>query len=813
MRQICFGIAAAVIIASLAATRAAAATEAVRVHERIDGGWLFQRVADTAAQDAALKGTDAPAQAQPAFNDASWTPVHLPHDFVVQGAFDRNAPGDHGFLPAGCGWYRRNLTVPATASGKRVSLVFDGVYRDSRVWINGHFAGEHECGYTGFRYDITGIANPGARTTIAVFVDARKPEGWWYEGGGIYRHVYMDIDNPVSVAPYGTFVTSRVEENVSGERARATISVSTTVQNETRSPAAVQVVSTVIRPDNSVAGTATTGVTVGATGRETVRQTVAEPDARLWSLESPHMYRLKTAVLMGGKLVDTCETPFGIRTILFDPDKGFFLNGKSVKIQGTCNHQDFAGVGIAMPDGLMEWRLKKLKEMGSNAYRTSHDEVAPALLDACDRLGMLVMDETRHFGDGENPKAPADTPAVDLANLKQQVLQDRNHPSVILWSIGNEEPQQGSKDGARIGLAMKAVVDSLDGTRPVTEAIIGGHTSGSSNILDVEGFNYWPDGYDWFHRTRPRQPIIGSEIASALSTRGVYSMDPFAGAGVTQHGSQANGWVAAYDVNGPSWGQTAEDAWKPIADRPYVCGGFVWTGFDYRGEPTPFYWPCVSSAFGILDTCGFPKDSYYFYQSVWTTRPMVHLLPHWTWPGKEGQTISVWAYSNAERVELFLNGRSLGARAVPRCGHVEWSVPYSPGVLAAQASTSGKIVARDQVETAGAPAAIRLSSDRTVIEADGEDEAPAAAAVVDSAGRVVPFADNLIRFTVAGPASIAGVGNGNPSSHEADCASRRQAFNGLCMALVRASEASGRATLTAEADGLAGATITIQTRR
>jgi beta-galactosidase len=438
--------------------------------------------------------------------------------------------------------------------------------------------------------------------------------------------------------------------------------------------------------------------------------------------------------------------------------------------------------------------------MGSNAYRCSHNPVASELLDACDKLGMLVMDENRHLGDTYSGKTPRGTPATQLTDLSAMVRRDRNHPSIIMWSICNEEGLQGTPDGGRIARAMKARVDELDGTRPVTAAMNGGHgdPGGFTGILDMEGYNYNPGGYTWFHEHFPQIPLFGSETGSTVSTRGIYENDP------------KRGYVSAYDVNFPGWAQTAEAAWQPIADRPYVAGGFVWTGFDYKGEPTPYGWPCINSHFGILDECGFPKDNFWYYLSVWGDKPMVHILPHWNWAGKEGQPISVWCYSNCDRVELFLNGESLGSKDMPRNGHLEWSVPYAPGKLEAKAYRGDTLEASDVVETTGEPAALRLKTDRSVIAADGEDVTMVEVAVVDAQGRVVPTADNMISFKVSGAGAVAGVGNGDPSSHESDVLPFRKAFSGLCMVIVKAKENPGNIRLLATSIDLKSAALTLK---
>ncbi len=755
----------------------------------------------------------APVQAAADFNASSWEVVHLPHDYVVENAFDPKSDGSHGFKPSGAAWYRKTIVIPASARGKRVWLDFDGVYRDSKVYLNGVLVSQHPCGYTGFQADLSSAARYGAANQVAVFTDARKPEGWWYEGGGIYRHVTLNIAGPVRVATYGTLVTAQVKGLGAGETPSATLTIKTTLSNQTARPVLATLSSIVTRPNGSAGPTSTNRVLIPANGSIEVAQPANDPNAALWSLERPQLYHLRSVVSVGGKPVDSYDTPFGVRSIRFDNDRGFLLNEKPVKIQGTCNHQDFAGLGVALPDGILAWRIARLKAMGSNAYRTSHNEVASELLDECDRQGMLVMDEARHFGDGEAGKASENTPAETHENLRQQVLRDRNHPSVIMWSIGNEEGAQGSAGGLRIGTAMKSLITQLDGSRPVTEAVNSRHEEGSATILDLLGVNYNPGLYDAHRKHNPAQPVFGSETASALSTRGVYATDAFEGAGVTQHGDPANSWVAAYDLNRPGWGQTAQDAWRPIAERPFNAGGFVWTGFDYRGEPTPFGWPAINSAFGILDMCGFPKDSYYYYQSVWGTKPMVHVLPHWNWAGREGQPIEVWAYSNADQVELLLNGASLGTKEMPKNGHASWSVPYAPGTLTARAMTAGKLIATDEVVTTGAPAAIRLKTDRPALIADGEDASPVEVEIVDARGRVVPNAGNLVRFSVSGAGIIAGVGNGNPSSHESDKAPQRSAFNGLCMAIVRAAEAPGSATLTAQSEGLKPATLRLSVGR
>ncbi|MCK5909874.1 MAG: DUF4982 domain-containing protein, partial [Caulobacter sp.] len=457
--------------------------------------------------------------------------------------------------------------------------------------------------------------------------------------------------------------------------------------------------------------------------------------------------------------------------------------------KGSCNHQDHAGVGAAIPDALQVWRLEQLKSMGCNAYRAAHNPPTPELLDACDRLGILVVDETRRMS----------SDPTSLDELERLVRRDRNHPSVILWSIGNEEPQQATARGVKVAKTMKRLVNRLDPTRLVTAAMDSGFGEGISGVIDVQGFNYRHEKMDDFHARFPNMPIIGSESASVVTTRGEYVRD------------EAKSYVPAYDTDHPWWATTAEKWWSHAADRPWMAGGFIWTGFDYRGEPTPFNrWPSISSHFGALDTCGFPKDNYYYYRAWWRSEPLLHLLPHWNCQGREGQPIAVWAHSNCDKVELFLNGKSQGVRAVKANHHVEWSVPYAPGVLEAHGYKNGKVVLRERRETAGPAAALRLTADRVRLTADGQDVAVLKVEVLDAKGRPVPRADDLVRFELSGPIDLIGVGNGNPTSHEPDVALQRKAFNGLAQAIVRTRQnQSGRGRVVVSAPGLKSAALDV----
>jgi beta-galactosidase len=717
------------------------------------------------------------------YNDKAWRSVQLPHDFVIEGSFDPKGDVSHGFLPKGAAWYRKTFGLPAADKGKTLWLEFDGVYRNSVAWLNGHELGKHRSGYTSFYYDIGKYANYNGNNTLVVFADARQNEGWWYEGGGIYRHVYLTTMTPVHFSHWGTFVNA----TPSADFASADVEVQSTIDQDAATTQTGDVAFTVLDPTGkSVATLSVGGAKFMHAHENSINPRLRIANPQLWSPDSPKLYTLVATIRQGRKVVDEERTTFGIRSMRWDANKGFFLNGKPFKIQGTCNHQDFAGIGVALPDRVHYYKVARLKEMGSNAFRFSHQPMAPELLDACDRLGMVVMDENRKLGD---------SPEI-LSQVESLVRRDRNHPCVIMWSMCNEEPMQGTEWGARAFSAMKDVVHKWDKTRPVTAAMNGGYGSGITTVTDLQGFNYNPGAYDDMHRRFPNLPMYGSETASEVSTRGIYAND------------KEKGYVSAYSVNFPSWAQTSEVAWRALAEREFMAGGYVWTGFDYRGEPTPYQWPVINSHFGILDTCGFPKDSFYYYKSWWGKEPVAHILPHWNWPGKEGQEIPVWVHGNAAKYELFLNGKSLGIKEMPRNSHLEWKVAYAPGTLETRGyDAGGKLIVSDKVETTGAPAKIALMPDRTQILGDNEDVSIVRVAILDAQNRVVPTADNEVTFNVEGAATVDGVGNGNASSHEPDKADKRHAFNGYCLIVLQNNGTSGGITLTASSPGLQSATV------
>ncbi|MBN2202530.1 DUF4982 domain-containing protein, partial [bacterium] len=615
-----------------------------------------------------------------------------------------------------------------------------GVHRNAAVFVNGFYLGEEHNGTIGFRYDLTDYLEYGGVNVLTVRVDAMMEEGWYYEGAGIYRHVWLVKTQPLHVSPDGVAVSAEYT------RGPAEIRIGTSVVNESRTDAAFAVEWSVLDGRGRVVASASSGSASLAPGRTAdVLAAITLADPKPWSVNSPALYTLTTTVRSGGTVADRVETAFGIRSFRFDADSGFYLNGGRLPLRGVNLHQDHAGVGTAVPDGLTEFRLKKLKEIGCNAVRSSHNPPAPELLDACDRLGLLVIDENRLMG--VSPEH------LDL--LRRLVLRDRNHPSVLVWSIGNEEwAIENNETGARLAVTMQDFVRGLDPTRRVTYAA-SGWGKGISDVIDVMGFNYIFNGdIDGQHSRSPGQPSIGTEETTSRGTRGVYEDDP------------ARAWMQPTDRK--PGGRSLEEGFRFYAARPFLSGLFYWTGFDYRGEPHPYGWPQVASQCGIFDLCGFPKDMAWYLKAEWTAEPVVHIFPHWNWSGREEKPVSVWGYSNCDAVELFLNGKSLGRKDRPAHGHLEWAVPYKPGVLIAKGFRNGKAAAQTAIETTGPASAIRLSAGKPRLKADGEDVIAVTVRVEDASKRTVPTAGHAITFRLEGPGRIIGVGNGDPSSHEPD---------------------------------------------
>ena len=734
------------------------------------------------------------------FDDSKWRALNLPHDWAVELPFVHDEDlQSHGYKPLGrrypetsVGWYRRIFDIPAEDAGRRVAVEFDGVFRSTLVFLNGYFIGRNDNGYAPFRFDLTDFLNYGGPNCLVVRADASFGDGWFYEGAGIYRHVWLTKTDPLHLARWESYI----QPVMIGNSRRLTLG--TQVRNENSQAETCRVRWQVFDPAGKPALTAETSPSpVAAHGWSMFTSSVDFPNPTLWSPESPNLYAAVVTIESNGKTRDGERIHFGVRDAVFDADRGFLLNGRPVKIKGTCNHQDHAGVGAALPDRLQYYRVGVLKEMGSNAVRTSHNMPTPEWVEACDRMGMLMMCETRMMS--SNPEG--------MAQLEVMIKRYRNAPSIILWSMGNEEDVlQNNPPGPRVLADMVARAHELDPTRLTSAAVNNGFRTHFSDPLDVMGFNYNLGVCDAYHKAHPRQPSVGTETASTVATRGIYSTD------------KLRNWVSAYDANHPSWAELAEEWWKFYAAREWLSGGFAWTGFDYRGEPTPYGWPSINSQFGIVDMCGFPKDNFYYYQAWWGRQPVLHLFPHWNWDQREGEPISVWVHSNLDSVELFLNGKSQGSQKVAPLTHLEWKVKYEPGVLEARGTKDGKIVLVRKRETTGEPASWRLTADRSEIRADGADVAILRVEALDPQGRLVPTADPMVQLKVTGAGALIGVGNGDPNCQESDKEPRRSLFNGLAQAIVQASRTPGTITVEAFSDDwpppkLSPSRITITTKK
>ena len=776
----------------------AAADDSSREMLSLDQGWRFHLgdipmpvlITHNETYNSAKAGK-AWAAAAPEYKDASWRQLDLPHDWAVEGPFEPKENISQGYRPRGIGWYRRQFRLDESDSGKHLEIQFEGIATHCTVWFNGTIVARNWCGYTSFYVDITPLAKYGqAVNTVVVRVDANAMEGWWYEGAGIYRHTWLVKRNPVHIATDGVFANP-IRKSVGSW----TVPVEVTLANSGSDSAKTEVAVTLLDPSGREIARQKTSARIGALEEAVAKISIPVSKPKLWSLDEPVLYQVCTVVSRAGRVVDAVTNTCGFRTIRFDADKGFFLNDQPVKIKGTCNHQDHAGVGVAVPASLWEFRIRRLKELGSNAYRCAHNPPAREFLDACDRLGLLVMDENRNFN-----VAPE-----YMRQLEWMVRRDRNHPSIILWSVFNEEPMQASPQGYEMVRRMAAAVKRLDPTRPVTAAVNDGMTSpvNVSMAVDVVGFNYHQDEYDQFHKKHPGQPITSSEDTSSWMTRGVYENDT------------NSSYAESADVVAAPWGATHRKAWSEIAARPFVAGGFVWTGFDYRGEPQKFVWPSVSSVFGIMDTCGFPKAAYYLHQAAWIdSRPVLQIVPHWNWSGREGRPVKVMVMSNVEKVELLLNGKSLGEKSVDKLVGVEWEVPYAPGKLEAVARKDGKEIIRSAVETTGVPVALKLVPDRESLAGDGADALPVTVCAVDAQGREVPTANLPVTFEISGPGAIIGHGNGDNCSHEPEKGNHRSLFNGLAQVIVQSQRSGvGTVTLTAKADGVKSAEVRLNVRR
>ncbi|WP_297086525.1 beta-galactosidase GalB [uncultured Draconibacterium sp.] len=795
--------------------------------QNFNADWLF------------YKG-DAEGAEATAFPDAEWRKLDLPHDWAIEGPFDgvKNNARTGGLPVHGTGWYRKHFTVEKAMQGKQVSIEFDGAMDDAHVWLNGQQVGNRPYGYIGFELDLTPYIKFGEENVLAVRLQPQDLAMRWYPGAGIYRNVRIKYNNPVHIPQWGTFVTT---PEISAEK--AVVKIRTTVKNAGQTS---QVTLKTSLKDKNGAEVASAAEEVNISGEKLAEteQVLEVANPELWELETPTLYKVVSEIIQNGNVLDVYETPFGIRTIEFTPNDGFLLNGKRVLLKGVCMHHDLGALGSAFNYRARERQMEIMKSMGVNALRTSHNPPEPEWLEICDKMGILVQVEAfdewkkgkvingynQYFDEWHEP------------DLRDMVRRDRNHPSVIMWSLGNEILEQGVADGWQLTKHLNNIVKDEDTTRPTT-AGFNYYPAPFKNKLafeiDVVGMNYWPIEYKEIKEKYPDMIVYGSETSSQTSSRGVYHLpiDPLP--------QRHTGHVSSYDVIvGPPWAYPPDAEWDALEAEPAALGEFIWTGFDYLGEPTPYGgrdnsthgywnddWPSRSSYFAPVDLCGFPKDRYYLYQSQWTEEPMVHVLPHWNWNGMEGQNIPVFAYTNCEEVELFVNGKSYGKKVkgkdlteIPAEFHsypkgtyktkyrLSWEVPYQPGVLKVIAYKNGEATIQKEIETAGKPAKVLVEADRNEISADGSDLSFLTVKLTDENGNLCPLSDNLIEFEITGAGTLVGVCNGNQRDLSSFQEPRQQAFNGLCQAIIKSSNEPGEIIVKVSSEGLENTEIKLTTK-
>ena len=805
---------------------------APRVRDSFDFGWKF------------TKGNAAGAQ-EPAFDDRGWRSLDLPHDWSIEGPFATSEPsgGAGGFAPTGIGWYRKHFRLPAAHQDRRISVEFDGVHMNSEVWINGHYLGKRPYGYISFAYDLTPHLNLSGENVLAVKVDnSRQPNSRWYTGSGIYRHTWLVATNAIHVARWGTFVACpRVARDA------ATFRIRTVIDNETGTPSACALESIVLDRDGKPVQTVSASQEISSADRYEFTQQAELEKPELWSPSQPYLYRLRSIVRVAGKVVDEYETPFGVREALFDAGRGFLLNSEHVKLNGVCLHHEGGAVGAAVPERVWERRLEILRDMGCNAIRTSHNPPAPEFLDLCDRMGFLVMDEAfDEWRAGKNQVHGNGYSAYfdewHERDVTDFVRRDRNHPSVVLWSCGNEIPDQLTPRGPELLRELLRIFHNEDPTRPVTAACdqIAAEPRFAPmeflNQLDVVGYNYadrWRERRELYYSidkaAHPDWRMIGTESSGMGGIRGDYRglLPPAPGQTAPAGLAPMRGLVRGFR------GLDTEELWRFVRTHDYVAGDFMWTGIDYLGEA---FGQLRGAGAGCIDSCGFPKDGYYFYQSQWTEKPVLHLFPHWNWKGREGQFLPVACYTNCDSVELFLNGRSIGVKgyAFPRYGmqgrygqyapapagairttsdlHLSWDVPYEPGTLRAVGMKGGKTAIEAEISTTSEPAAISLSADRDTIRADRRDVVHITLKVLDAQNRLHPDAENEIALRIRGEGRLIGVDNGNMADFFDFKGNRIKAFHGLCLALVQSNARAGQIWIEASAAGLKPASLALTAR-
>lgn len=740
------------------------------------------------------------------FDDKDWQSIDLPHDFVVNLPFHGDASHSHGYKTVGyeypetsVGWYRKTFHIDSLDAGKHIEILFDGIFRDSRVWVNGFFCGGEECGYLSQHYDITDYINFGGENIVCVRADATLEEGWFYEGGGIYRHVWLTKTEPLHIALDGLFVSTEIRND---DYSKAYITMSADVANHSHNSESYSVVYVITDAEGKTVAeyccgkectaveqapckaTACQQIAPMQTIEQSFQQTIEITNPMLWSPEQPYLYTLTASIKKDGKVIDAESVKFGVREVVFDKDRGLILNGRSIKLKGVNMHQDHAGVGAAIPDDLLEYRIRQLKKMGCNAYRASHNPTTKAMLNVCDSLGMLVIEENRLSGISKYQ--------IDM--LKQTIRRARNHPSIILWSVGNEEwGIEWDKKGEKIAATMRDYCHLFDPTREMTFATSGGPTV--EVPVDVASYNYVVQNPIEEHRRKyPERKCLGSEETTGCGTRGIYFDDP-QGRWMPAHNRKPDSKDSIYN--------RIERGWKFYAERPWAAGCFFWTGFDYRGEPNPLSFPATGSEFGLLDYCGFPKDEAYYLKSWWTDETVLHILPHWNLKGHEGDTISVWAYSNCHEVELFQDNKSLGRKSMPVNGHLEWLAVYQPGKLRAVGYRDGKRVKNVTIETTGEAAAVTAEVSKRILRPNGTDLAVIDLTLRDKKGRFVPDACNTLSVSVEGSVRVLGYGNGDPAYRDKEQPDSRdcrnidiKAFNGHAQLLIQAGESAGTATVT-----------------
>ena len=737
------------------------------------------------------------------FNDSQWQEVQIPHDWVPILPYAKEASHSHGYKTVGykypetsVGWYRKTFKIGNEDLGERLMLRFDGIFRNAQVWFNGFYMGTEPSGYTTQVFDITPYVKYGEDNLICVRADASLEEGWFYEGAGIYRDVWLEKSAEVSVAPFGTFVYAELSKPYS----KAKLCIETEVCNSSLKSQQCEVVQRLLDADGKEIGKSEAIIlNLKAKQTQSCKQSITVDHPHLWNITDPYLYQVETTVVQNGKVTDFYKTTTGIRDIVFDAEQGFLLNGKQVKLKGVNLHQDHAGVGSAIPDALQVWRIQQIKKFGCNAYRSSHNPMTPAMLDVCDREGILVIEENRLMGVNDE----------HLRLLERMIKRDRNHPSIIMWSDGNEEwGIENTALGTRLAEAMREYTRLYDPTRPSTVANAGGVELIKG--VDVVSFNYIvQNDVDNRKKSNPSWKIVGSEETTGCGTRGWYfNQSDYPGRMVSMNRDTIHHHIE----------NVIERGWRFYAERPWGAGLFYWTGFDYRGESNPLVFPAHDSEFGILDYCGFPKDEAYYLKSWWTDEPTLHIFPHWNLQGHEGEEIELWAYSNCDEVELMVNGKKLGRQQMPRNGHLKWKAVYQPGKVVAIGYKNGKRIMTKIIETTKPAYQTLLKADRQEIIADGRDLVIITVEVQDQKGRIVPDACPMLNFRLEGDARILGVGNGDPmylgQDHPTSMNCKEfsiPAFNGLAQVIVQSTETASEIMLNCLSDGLKTGQIRIVT--